>query len=1264
MFFKRKPKKETKKEIIIERELKAIDIKDIIAPAALEIKQNYIKVGEKFVCTYFVLTYPSSVTTNWLSPIINFDRVFDISMFIYPIDSGQVLKQLQKKITEVEALINERQQKGLVRDPELEAAYRNIEELRDKLIQVQEKMFKFGLYFTIYADKEEDIKKIEKEIRQILESQLIYIKPALFRQKEGLNSACPLMLDELKVSTSMNTGPLSASFPFVSFELTSDKGILYGINRHNNSLIIFDRFSLENGNVVIFAKSGSGKSIRGEEPVLVKKNNKIQLTKIGPLIENLIKKQGIDFYDEELEGKTFPGISVWTFDKNLKGKWGEVKIAARKKAPKEFYKFKTQSGREITTTGDHNMLILKEGKVMAVKSSEVKKGEYIPLPRFLPQAENKTENLDLFHLLRNSENIYVKGAKEIINDNYQTLKTKEVNPKYDKYLYRYRRGVLIPIKYLWQIQRKLKLNLKEKLSSLSLTSHTGRGELPVIFPLSKEFLKILGYIISEGTIGKNFIKISNKDKEIIQDIRYCLSKINVLHFKTKSGVDIRSAVFVEIVKKLGVRQRSSKKIIPKIAFNLPSKKIGYLLSAYFEGEGGIENSTSITALSKSKRLISEITYLLYNLKITGRISKVKKKAANCNWKRKRTYWKISISGQENLRKFAENINFVSRKKRKSLEKILKRKGNTNVDIIPGVDGILKEISQLLPSGNRSWNYNFSSIKNGAFNPSRETLRQIIKEIEERVQHFKDLEPRLKILSELPELDLIINSGKNDRNLNRILWKELDRSWSLMKNQQIQPQSMNVFKGVKALGGPIYSLKEVKECLHSGFKEMDLPIKYYDRSLQSALIDRPQSNTRYTMIQKAARFIWENYQRLLNENIFKVEEKLNQLKLLANSDLFWDPIVEIKRIRNKKEEYVYDLTVDNEVFLAGEGGMFVHNSYFQKLEILRYLTQGADVIVIDPENEYKYLAQTVGGANFNISLTSAHHINPFDLPPVPEGESREGIFRSNIVNLVGLLRLMLGGLTPEEDAIMDQAITLTYQSRDITPQSDFENQTPPLLSDLQEILKGMEGAESLSTRLEKYTKGAYAGFLNQHTNVDLKNNRMVVFSIRDLEDELRPIAMYLILHYVWNIVRSELKKRILVIDEAWWMMKYEDSASFLYGMVKRARKYYLGVSTITQDVNDFMASTYGQPIISNSSLQILLKQSPATIDIVANTFNLTKEERYLLLQAEVGEGLFFAGTKHVAIKVVASFTEDQIITTDPEQILAIKRAKQELEKRGE
>jgi len=599
-FFKKFKKKEKKEGHLetrweIERKLRTIEILDIIAPPAVKVNPNSIKIGDKFARTYFVLTFPSSISTGWLSPIINFDRVFDISMYIYPLDTSRVLRKLLKKITEIEALIAEREEKGLVRDPQLEIAKRNIEDLRDKLTDLEEKMFKLGLYFTIYADEEKELDRIEKEIRQILESALIYIKPALFRQVEGFYCSLPLVYDKLRISTSMNTGPLSTAFPFVSFELTSDRGILYGINRHNNSLIIFDRFSLENANIVIFAKSGSGKS-----------------------------------------------------------------------------------------------------------------------------------------------------------------------------------------------------------------------------------------------------------------------------------------------------------------------------------------------------------------------------------------------------------------------------------------------------------------------------------------------------------------------------------------------------------------------------------------------------------------------------------------------------------------------------------------YFQKLEILRSLLMGADIIVIDPENEYQYLAETVGGSYFKISLTSPHHLNPFDLPPPIEGESQEGVFRSNVINLVSLLRLMLGGLTPEEDAIIDRAITLTYQAKDIFPGSpDFYKKTPPLLSDFEDVLRGMEGGENLALRLEKYTKGAYSGLLNHHTNVSL-NARLVVFSIRDLEDELRPIAMFLILHYIWNTVRSSLKKRILVIDEAWWMMQHEDSASFLYGLVKRARKYYLGVSTITQDVNDFMKSTYGQPIITNSSLQLLLKQSPASVDIVAETFNLTQEEKYLLLQAEVGEGLFFAGTKHVAIKVVASYSEDQIITTDPEQILAIRKAKEELE----
>jgi len=254
--------------------------------------------------------------------------------------------------------------------------------------------------------------------------------------------------------------------------------------------------------------------------------------------------------------------------------------------------------------------------------------------------------------------------------------------------------------------------------------------------------------------------------------------------------------------------------------------------------------------------------------------------------------------------------------------------------------------------------------------------------------------------------------------------------------------------------------------------------------------------------------------------------------------------------------------------------------------------------------------------------------------------------------------MLSGLTPEEDAIIDRAITETYALKDITGDSDFANIEPPLISDFELVLAGMEGGESLVQRLSKYTKGTWAGFINRPTNVDI-NKKFVVFSVRDMEDELKPVAMYIVTHFIWTAIRKELKKRLLVIDEAWWMMKAEDTASFLYSMAKRGRKYYLGLATITQDVDDFLKSPYGLPMISNSSLQLLLKQSPSSIDVVQRTFNLTDEEKYLLLESDVGEGIFFAGLKHVAIKIIASYTEDQIITSDPSQLLAIKKSKEDL-----
>ena len=355
---------------------------------------------------------------------------------------------------------------------------------------------------------------------------------------------------------------------------------------------------------------------------------------------------------------------------------------------------------------------------------------------------------------------------------------------------------------------------------------------------------------------------------------------------------------------------------------------------------------------------------------------------------------------------------------------------------------------------------------------------------------------------------------------------------------------------------------------------------------------------------------------------------------------------------------FTLENSNMVVFAKSGS---GKSYAIKLEILRYLMWGVEVIVIDPENEYEFLADGVGGDFFKISLTSENHVNPFDLPVPGTDDNPEDILRSNIINLVGLLRIMLGGLTPEEDSILDQALTETYAIRDITAESDPATwpEKVPIMSDFAEILENMAGAESLARRIKKFTQGTFSGFFNQKSNITINKN-FIVFGIRDMEESLKPIALFIIMRYVWNIIRTKIKKRILVVDEAWWLMQSEDGASFLFGLVKRGRKYWLGVTTITQDIEDFMRSSYGKAIITNSSLQLLLKQSPAEADIIQKTFDLTEQEKMLLLEAGVGEGLFFAGKKHVYISVKASYTEDQIITTDPGEVEKIREARKKMQ----
>ena len=329
------------------------------------------------------------------------------------------------------------------------------------------------------------------------------------------------------------------------------------------------------------------------------------------------------------------------------------------------------------------------------------------------------------------------------------------------------------------------------------------------------------------------------------------------------------------------------------------------------------------------------------------------------------------------------------------------------------------------------------------------------------------------------------------------------------------------------------------------------------------------------------------------------------------------------------------------------------SYAVKLEAMRSLMLGIEVIVIDPENEYKRMAEAIGGSYIPFDFNSPANINPFDLSAVyEEGENELGL---KILNLHGLIKVMFGDLNPTEEAIVDRALVLTYKLKGITPDPDTQKNEPPLLEDLYKVFLGMEEPEAtgLADRLERYVKGSAAGLFDKPSNIDL-NNTFTVFGVRDLEDAVRPIAMYVILDYIWTNIRRNRKKRILVVDEAWFLMQHPDSAKFLFSLAKRARKYFLGLTTITQDVEDFIATDIGKAIVTNSSLQFLMKQSPTSVDKLTEVFYLSSGEKNLLLSSNIGEGLFFAGPAHVALQVIASPDEHRLITTNPKELNILDR----------
>ncbi|NDD84740.1 DUF87 domain-containing protein, partial [bacterium] len=364
---------------------------------------------------------------------------------------------------------------------------------------------------------------------------------------------------------------------------------------------------------------------------------------------------------------------------------------------------------------------------------------------------------------------------------------------------------------------------------------------------------------------------------------------------------------------------------------------------------------------------------------------------------------------------------------------------------------------------------------------------------------------------------------------------------------------------------------------------------------------------------------------------------------------------------------FSLENGNSVVFAKSGA---GKSFTVKLEALRSMMMGTEVFIIDPENEYQRMCDAVAGSYVRLSLSSTTRINPFDLPKVVDAEESDNALRSNLITLHGLLRLMMGGaqaqmansgnnaaqpvLNPVEEADLDAALIETYAKAGITNDPLTHQSPPPTIADLYDVLLHSGGTgPQLAQRLRKYTSGTFAGIFSQQSNIDI-NNPLVVFNIRDLEDELRPVAMYIVLNFIWNKTKTDRKKRILIVDEAWQLMKYEDSANFLFSLAKRARKYNLGITTITQDVEDFMGSRMGRAIVANASMQVLLKQSSSAVDVLADTFKLTSEEKKRLSQFPVGQGLFFAGQNHVHIQILASPTEQSLITTDPEQVKQIEQ----------
>ncbi len=1177
-------------------------------------------------------------------------------MNIYPTEGKEILDDLRRKIAEMEAEISSDVQRGKVVNPATKAKLEDAIALQEQLVKGVEKFFQFGLYITIGSKSVEQLNQITKELESNLGSLLIIPKHATLQMEDGFRTTLPIGEDKLEITRNMDTTSLASTFPFVSSELTDEKGVMYGINQHNGSLVIFDRFSMPNYNSTIFATSGAGKSIGGDDPVLIKHKGKTKLIKAKNIVNKLIRKHGATQLEPDIEGVTNPPqLEVYTFDKNLKGQWSKVTVAARKNAPKQLFKITTAGGREITITKDHNLVTLKNNQIQTLKGDQAQEGDFIPLPRQIDNLNQKETTVDLIKLLKNNKKAYLHNAAPVIKKLKKRLKNHD-HPKC-RYLYKYVQNRAIPLLFFNRLCKQTDYQPNLKKGNLGDCKNQF-NHLPLKLTIDKKIGFLLGLIVAEGTVTKDFVCITSGNKKLLEKAKEIVAQYGFRYFNPNdTEIRISNTLFAQIIIELGVGQKAENKQVPEIIFQSPNKVIASFLQAYFEGDGGVEKH-NISATSKSKELISQLSYLLKYFGIQARVKPTYKTATNGINKKKKEYWRLNIYNQNNLTKFKNKIDFFSVRKQKLLENITNKKEHTNVDTIPVNKETFGQLVNLLYPDQRVRTPKIiNALKTGSFNPSRKTLNKVIGFAEQRISQLEQWQRKTKPkIDQLPNLNELIDNVSANQKLNGQAWEQLSSSWATIKNNKFIPQTKNTFILNEIATQTRLTPQGVYEDIQESFQVLGLYQNDFDKFFFGTLGDNPNADISYKKVYKAKNYILEKWQKR-KKQILKAKKIIKRLKLLANSQLEWDQIEKIERIENN-DPYVYDFTVDNEVFLAGYNGMFVHNSYLVKLEALRSLMFGTEVIVIDPENEYENLCEAVGGQYITFSFDADSKINPFDLEISSEKEDETELGRK-ILSLHSLFKLIMGELAPEEDAILDRALVQTYKMRGIRPGlENYSDKEMPLMEDLYKVLIGMEEEKSasLAARLEKFIKGSFAGLFNSQTNVNI-DNKMVVFGIRDLEEKLRPIAMHIILDFIWNKIRREMKKRLLVVDEAWYLMKYPDSARFLYGLAKRARKYYLGITNITQDVDDFVTSEYGAAIIKNSAIRVLLKQHPAAVDQVADIFYLSEGEKQMLLTANVGEGIFFAGRNHVAIKVVASKDEHKLITSDPGEILEMKKQAQ-------